>query len=449
MKILITFCLLMVPLVRGWTQTEVLQNYVEQGLQNNLALQQEELSLQRSMQLLRQARAAFLPRMSFEASYTLAEGGRIISFPVGDLFNPVYTTLNQLTETQRFPTDLENVNEQFLPNDFHDTRLMIQQSLFNTDIYYGYKAQQKLSKVHQAKRDAYRAELTKEIKTAYFNYLQTLELLSIYDSTQLLLQELLRVNRSLVRNDKATAEIVYDAEFELQDLNAQQQKAWEQSQAARSYFNFLLNRDLSANIMVDSSLTNLPDMPDILPELQANALRSRQEVKQAQQGVQAQQNLLRMHRSQRLPQISLGLMGGFQGFGYTFDQDQDYVLAQFNLSLPLFTGGQTSSRIQEAQLQLNSAQNQLAQLEQQIQLQVINAYHTFESAQVAYQAQEKAVASARKSYEITNAKYRQQQALLVELLESRTRFTNAQLNQVIARYEWLKAAVALEWAAQL
>ena len=39
----------------------------------------------------------FLPDISMNARYTVARGGRIIEFPVGDLLNPVYITLNMLT----------------------------------------------------------------------------------------------------------------------------------------------------------------------------------------------------------------------------------------------------------------------------------------------------------------------------------------------------------------
>jgi hypothetical protein len=35
--------------------------------------------------------------------YFMAGGGRTVDFPVGDLLNPVYTTLNQLTGGNNFP----------------------------------------------------------------------------------------------------------------------------------------------------------------------------------------------------------------------------------------------------------------------------------------------------------------------------------------------------------
>ncbi|WKN29711.1 TolC family protein [Porifericola rhodea] len=448
MKIVITSLLIWLPLHLSMAQ-HVLQQYVEEGVANNLALQQEELSLKKSIEVLQQAKANFLPQLSFEASYTAASGGRTINFPVGDLFNPIHATLNQITDSQNYPTDLENVNEQFLPNNFHDTRLSLRQPLLNTDIYYGYRARQKMVKVQQAQHDAYRQQLIKEIKSAYYDYLQSLELISVYDSTELLLKELLRVNRVLVKNDKATEEVIYEAEYELQNLFAQSQTALQQSQAAKNYFNFLLNKELEAEIIVDKNLYDLPLLPKILEELQQSALANRYELKQAEKGLLTTEALLQLQKNKKLPQLSLGILSGYQGFGYSFDENQDYVLAQFNLSVPIFSGGKINSAKQEAQLQLQSAQQQIAQIESQIQLQVSHAYHQFRTAQASYTAKLRAVKSAEKSFEITQTKYKLQQALLLELLESRNRYTNAQLELVIARYQWYKAEAMLEWAAQL
>ena len=87
----------------AFTQDSTLDNYIREGFDNNLALKQKELDYRRSVQSLNQARALFYPNISFNARFSLAEGGRTIDFPVGDLLNPIYTTLNQLTQSQQFP----------------------------------------------------------------------------------------------------------------------------------------------------------------------------------------------------------------------------------------------------------------------------------------------------------------------------------------------------------
>ena len=91
----------MSSLVQG--QPTILESYVAEGLENNLALQRKQLGYEKSLAALKEAKGLFMPAVSFNATYTLAYGGRAIQFPIGDLLNPVYSTLNQLTESQNFP----------------------------------------------------------------------------------------------------------------------------------------------------------------------------------------------------------------------------------------------------------------------------------------------------------------------------------------------------------
>ena len=67
---------------------EVLDDYIRYGLDNNLTLQQKQSGYEKSIEALREARSLFYPGLSFNARYTLSDGGRIIDFPVGDFLNP-------------------------------------------------------------------------------------------------------------------------------------------------------------------------------------------------------------------------------------------------------------------------------------------------------------------------------------------------------------------------
>ncbi len=56
----------------------------------NQGLKQRQLDYASDLAALKEARGLFLPDFSLNARYTVAEGGRTIVFPVGDLLNPVY-----------------------------------------------------------------------------------------------------------------------------------------------------------------------------------------------------------------------------------------------------------------------------------------------------------------------------------------------------------------------
>ncbi len=432
---LLGICLLLLP-YKGKAQSQILDQYVKEGLENNLALQQENQMLEQRLKELVVAKSYYKPEVFFNASYTLADGGRTIDVPIGDALNPVYTTLNELTDSDQFP-QLENASEQLFPNKFHDTRIGVKQPLFNTDIYYGYKAKRSLVSVQEAQRDAYKQELTKDIRTSYFNYLKSVELLNIYNSTETLLEELVRVNQALVANHKATKDVVYSAQFELDDLRSKVAEAERSNHLAKSYFNFLLNKDLESEIEIDNVISFELLTIYELSSMQSTAVGNREELNQLDHAILANESLLKLNKGKKIPELSLGFFTGFQGFGYEFDNNQSYYLTQFQLALPIFTGGRNNANIQKAKIQLDKTRTRRQEVEQRIKVQVVDAYRNLEAAQATVKAKEAAFNSAHESFKIIKRKYEENQVILVEYLDARTKYTNSEIALAIARYELL------------
>ncbi|MGC4022696.1 MAG: TolC family protein [Cyclobacteriaceae bacterium] len=174
-----------------FAQSSVLDNYIQEGLKNNLQLKQEQLNYERSLESLAQSKALFMPYVGVNASYQFADGGRKISIPVGDLMNPVYKNLNaiNLASNPNAPqySLIPNQSTNFLANNFHDSKVRVIQPLFNPEIYFNYKAQKELITVQQAQKKAYENQLKYEITSAYFQYLQSDEALEILKNTHSLL----------------------------------------------------------------------------------------------------------------------------------------------------------------------------------------------------------------------------------------------------------------------
>lgn len=58
----------------------ILDEYIREGLANNLRLWQESLDISRVRESLNQARSLFCPRLAFNPTYSLAAGGDDWSF---------------------------------------------------------------------------------------------------------------------------------------------------------------------------------------------------------------------------------------------------------------------------------------------------------------------------------------------------------------------------------
>jgi outer membrane protein TolC len=422
----------------------ILEEYIQQGLKNNLQLQQEQLNYEKSVENLAQAKALFLPYAGVNASYQLADGGRKITIPVGDLVNPVYTTLNQLTGTNKFP-QISNQTTNFLATNFHDTKVRVIQPLFNPEIYFNYKAQKELISVQQAQKKAYENQLKYEIASAYFQYLQSDEVLRILNNTHSILEELLKVNQSLVANSKATKDVVLSTEYELNKTEQQIAESEKNSQVAQAYFNFLLNRELSASIDKDSTLTITDSGQQEIPALTDIALKQRQELIQLQNGLRASEQVIGLSKGNAfLPKINAVGDIGYQGFNYTFGSDQQYWLVQFGLTWDIFKGGERRAKVQQARIDYQVMENKMEQLKKQIELQVIQSHYELQSSRQAYVASQSGVKSAQKSFQIFQSKYKEGAAILIEYLDAQNKFTTAQLTNSINQYELLRKAAALQ-----
>src|SRR3990170_1476926 len=139
---------------------DIITKYIDQAFENNLVLKEKNISLDKSLVALKEAKSLFLPVTSFDAQYLLAEGGRTIDIPVGTLMNPVYGTLNQRTNSQKFP-QIGNVSEQLNPNNFYDVRVKTVMPIINPDIRINRDIKKEQITLQQYEIDIYKRELVK------------------------------------------------------------------------------------------------------------------------------------------------------------------------------------------------------------------------------------------------------------------------------------------------
>jgi len=448
MKLNIPIILILLTHSISATAQNSLEDYVALGIASNQQYLKERLGVNIAQEESNISKSHLFPDVSFNASYFLSDGGRTIGFPVGDLFNPAYATLNQLTNSNQYPTDLDNINEQLLPNNFYETKIRIIQPILNTDIYYGYKAKKSLVSLNEAKANAYRNELKFEIKKAYFNYLKVLEQKTILDSTRLIVKELMRVNGKFVKYDVATKDVLYNAEAQLYQVDAQLAEVEKRISISRNFFNFLLNRDLEIPIEREEPIGFERKIYSI-EKLQNNALRNRSEVNQLQSGIDASDYEIERSNKFLIPNISFVGEFGYQGFGYEFDQNQDYYLVSFNLSWPIFQGGKNNAQIIKAKLEKQRLEADFNDIKKRIQLEVSTAVYEYQEALKIYDSQLALLQSAKENFKIIQGKYRQNTVLLVEFNESRTQLTTAQLKESIARFNIKIAKANLDRTVQI
>ena len=440
------------PLLAAPDQT-VLDRYVARGLKSNLALQQKEFSLEKSLEVLKEAKGLFFPRVSIEARYSRAGGGRLIIVPVGDLVNPVYKSLNVLFGFHGIdaglPTDLPNEVFPFLREREQETKIRVIQPLFQPAIYHNYKLQSAFTKVNQVELAVFKRQLVSDIKCAYYDYAKTLGVIEILDRTRDLLEENLRISEKLVRNGKATEDVIFRAEAEIAGLDQKRAEAEKNSFLAAAYFNFLINRNLDETIEIpEKTPGSIPETVDLATAIQ-HALSHRDEFEQIKQAIKASSHQIGLAKSNFLPSVTAVVDYGIQGEEYRFGKDDDYWMASVVFSWTLYKGNQNRSKKAQAMLHKKKLEVQRMELEKQIQLQVRDEYHTLQAARLAVTAAREKEHSAKRSFEIVAKKYEFGTAPQIEFLDARTTYTNAAINHILTRYAYLIRMTRLEQVSAL
>ena len=428
-------------------QNIVLDKYIQEGLQSNLSLKQKQSSYEKSIQILKEAKGMFLPNLSLNARYSLADGGRIIEFPVGDMMNSVYSTLNQLTQTNQFP-QLENERIPFLRPTEQETKLRLVQPLFNPQIYYNSKIKSELTNVEKADVESYKRELVAEIKTAYYSFLKTVQVLKLTEKTTELLKENIRVNERLFNNDKITIDNVYRSKAELSKLEQNIAEAVKYNKSSKAYFNFLLNKPFESDIEI-SDETKLSFIETELQNSQENAINNREELYMLKSYKKANDYNLKLNKLNKAPNLTAVVDYGFQGEEYNFTSDDDFIMASFVLSWDIFRGFQNKAKIQQATIDRQIIETQYHEAENRVKLQVLDLYYEIEAVEKAIFAAQKEKLSATKSYEIINKKYKEGQANLIQFIDARTTMTNAEYNVIITTYDYKIKYAEFEKAACL
>jgi outer membrane protein len=484
---LLVLVLILLPF-RSYAQDPVIEKYVEEGLRNNLALKRKQLSFRKSMEALSEARGMFMPSIGIEARYSRAGGGRMIEFPVGDIMNPVYSTLNQLLQASGMPTRdfpvLENEIIPFLREEEQETKIRLVQPLFEPAIYYNYRIRSNLVESKEAEREAYKRQLVEDIKRAYFNYLQSLRILELLEETRPLLEENLRVSNSLVENGKATEEVILRARVELSRHNQDVTEAKKNYELTASYFNFLLNRDQDHPIREPSSelevvdhyhkLVNFfrrvtgdgesPERKNIVkakitgdslgqsPDASGNIAgiaQRREELRGLKYAIMAAQNRIGLSTSEYLPSVFFAFDYGIQGEEYRFSGDDDFWMGSLVMEWNLFDGFQRKSRRDLAQLEKRMYQAELEETRERIVMQVKEAFKNLKVAMKAIERSRNMVESARKSFKIVKRKYHNGISPQIEYLDARTTLTRAEIENIIAVYDFHIKCAEFERAAAI
>jgi len=449
------------PSVMTATVEEGLQQVLDDALAANLELRASEAEIRQRLAGLDQARARYLPAIDIAARYSVADGGRTIEFPVGDLLNPVYATLDELLvasgQPPRFPR-IENQSVTFLRGNEQETKLVLEQPIYEPRLGPAVAASQAEVDRASANLAALRARVVRDTHQAYYLWLATQQAVLVLEATLELAQANLAANESLYRNGKITRDLVLRAEADLLEVEQQRISAASRVRIAQGYVNLLRNAPLATPLPraeIDAPtverfrerlIRRLAEGSLDAAALQQVATGRRAELKgldAAIAGGEARQDLA---RAAFRPRVALGAETGIQGDDYGFSEEERYALASVILRWNLFRGGADRAALMEARAftdQLRATRDLAAQ---RVRLEVQEAVEQLEVAGASLDTALKRAEAADGALRIASRKRDLGQINQAEFIDARRAMTDARLNLNRVRAEFLARIAELEFA---
>jgi len=438
-----------------------LQSLLDEALLANLELRASGASVQQRLAALDQARARYLPVIDFAARYSVADGGRTIEFPVGDLLNPVYATLDELLVAQGQPAQFPRVRNESIPllrEREQETKLVLEQPLYEPRLGPAVDARQADTTRAEADLAALRAQVVRDMKQAYYRWIASQQAVTVLDATLDATRENLRANTSLYRNGKVTRDLVYRAEADVLEIEQERLAAASRVRIAQSYVNLLRNAPLAQPLpaaALDAAtidrfrarlLAVLAGRQLEAQRLQEIAADRRQELKSLDAAIAAGEAQQDLARAAFKPALAFGAEAGIQGEDYGFDDDDRYVLASLVLRFNAFRGGADQAALREARALTDQLRATRELAGQRVRLEVQQAVENFGVAEASLDTAAKRAEAAAGAFTIISRKRDLGQINQAEFIDARRAATDAQLNVTRVRAEYLARLAELEFA---
>ena len=422
---------------------DVLEHYITEGLEHNVVMKQRNITLEKATYALRAAKSMYLPAITLQAGYQTADGGRNIPLPIGDLLNPVYHTLNQLTASDAFPM-IENETINFLPRNYYDAHIRTTLPLINPEIGANRRIQERQVLLSELDVDIYKRELVKDIKVAYFNYLAAVHALDIYRSAIDLAREGRRTNQKLVESGKGLPAYVQRSHSEVSEAEARLTEVEAKVQNARAYFNSLLNRPEETE--VDTAFDHESAILEAAAVLTdgPSAAVEREELRSLSTAIDIHSTQLKLSRRFAVPRLNAFLDLGSQSEGFHFNGQTRYYMAGLQLEIPLFSGNRNLYKIQQSRLDLQEAELQWEQARQQLQMAGTVAVNNLRAAWNNYQSSKSQLEAAEAYRRLITKGYEAGSNSYIETVDARNQYTSAHMALLIRTYEVLSALAILE-----
>jgi outer membrane protein len=408
-----------------------LEQAVNYAFENNLTLKNAQLKVADARELIIERRAVGLPQLRGTANYQY-----FIDIPttvVPDFSNPSSGVLIPL---------------QFGTKHSANAGLNLTINAIDASYLIGLKAAKLYKEFAAQEFTIQRQDTRHQVINAYLPALLLDENLRMLDKNIANLQALLNETRALFREGFVEQLDVDRLELSLLNLQSERDNLSRQRELALNALKFTLGYPMDQPLELSEQLAAISTAVSETDLGQPVSYASRPEYALANMGEELNVLNVKLFTSNYIPTISL--FGSYQQSLFANDLSEGQwfpaTLVGAQLNVPIFDGLATKARRQRAKLELETARNQIRELERVIDLDLQNARANYLNAQQRLANQERSLQLAEKIFQTAQVKYREGVGSSLEISQAEQSLYQSQQLRIQALYDLALAKAAVDKA---
>lgn len=287
-----------------------------------------------------------------------------------------------------------------------------------------------------------RDDLFLNVSRGYFSTLRTLKLETVAQQEVADLQAHLKIARDQYDFGVVTFNDVLQAEVSLADAEQRLIVAKNDIINSRSALNKILALPVSAPTVLKDE--KLETRPWGLEDATSAALDQRSDLKAATKRISQQEKVVTQTKSQFFPRFYTQAGMNWQQNEFLLHDTQWFGI--FGMQWTLFSGLDTKAQVAQAKLKVNQFREQHKDLDDQVRLDVQNAYLKVRETADRIRVTEKAVTQGQENLRLNEERYKEQVGTATDVIDAQTLLTRTRVNYWTALYDHQMAKAELLWA---
>lgn len=403
-----------------------LQEAIKQALQNKAEAKKAALQIKKAEYKIDEAKAGALPQISATAGLT---------------YNPII-------QESLLEFGGEKIRAQFGQPWNSTASVQLQQAIFDQRVFTGLKAAKSTREFYVLNAQLTNEQIIENVASAYYQVFVQEENLKTVEASYANTEKVRNVIKSLVDNGLAKSIDLDRTNVQLTNIGSNKQTLINAVQLAKNALKFYMGIPIESDIELEEKTI------EPKPELVSGNLNldNRTEIKVLNKNRELLVFNKKATEAYLYPTVSLVANYGWGANGAKFPLTNglkngvlwsDYSAIGLNVNIPIFTGGATKAKINQAEIDIQDLDQDIQNTQLSLNLDYKNAITNIENALIKIESMKDNVGLAERVQKNTQSNYQYGLATLTEVLDAENALTQAKQNYANALLDYKQAEIKL------